>query len=109
MIDIRELRRDPEAYLARLARKGAGELGQELLDLDAAWRATTTAAESLRAKLKSSGKPTAQQREELQRAKEQYQETESKLAELEARRRALPDRIPHPRGDAGPRGAGSGV
>ena len=47
MIDIRELRRDPEAYLAKLARKGAGELGQELLDLDAAWRATTTSAESL--------------------------------------------------------------
>ena len=35
MIDIRELRRDPEAYLAKLARKGAGELGQELLDVDA--------------------------------------------------------------------------
>ena len=86
MIDIRELRRNPEAYLAKLARKGAGELGQELLDLDAAWRATTTSAESLRAKLKSSGKPTAEQREELQRAKEQFQETESKLAELEARR-----------------------
>ena len=33
MIDIRELRRDPGA-LAKLARKGAGELGQELLDLD---------------------------------------------------------------------------
>ena len=60
MIDIRGLRRNPEAYLAKLARKGAGELGQELLDLDAAWRATMTSAESLRAKLKSSGKPTAE-------------------------------------------------
>jgi seryl-tRNA synthetase len=29
MIDIRELRRDPKAYLAKLARKGAGELGHE--------------------------------------------------------------------------------
>jgi seryl-tRNA synthetase len=104
MIDIRELRRDPEAYLAKLARKGAGELGQELLDLDAAWRATTTSAESLRAKLKSSGKPTAEQREELQRTKEQFQETESKLAELEARRRALLDRLPNPPADDVPSG-----
>jgi seryl-tRNA synthetase len=104
MIDIRELRRNPEAYLAKLARKGAGELGQELLDLDAAWRATTTSAESLRAKLKSSGKPTAEQREELQRAKEQFQETESKLAELEARRRALLDRLPNPPADDVPSG-----
>ena len=104
MIDIRELRRNPETYLARLARKGAAELGQELLDLDAAWRATTTSAESLRAKLKSSGKPTAEQRDELQRAKEQFQETESKLAELEARRRALLDRLPNPPADDVPSG-----
>jgi len=104
MIDIRELRRNPGTYLARLARKGAGELGQELLDLDAAWRATTTSAESLRAKLKSSGRPTAEQREELQRAKEQFQETESKLAELEARRRALLDRLPNPPADDVPSG-----
>lgn len=32
MIDIRELRRDPDAYLARLARKGAEQLGWDLLD-----------------------------------------------------------------------------
>ena len=104
MIDIRELRRNPGTYLAKLARKGAGELGQELLDLDAAWRATTTEAESLRAKLKSSGKPTAEQRAELQRAKEQFQETESRLAELEARRRALLDRVPNPPADDVPSG-----
>ena len=57
-----------------------------------------------RAKLKSSGKPTAEQREELQRAKEQFQETESKLAELEARRRALLDRVPNPPADDVPSG-----
>ena len=69
MIDIRELRRDPDAYLTRLARKGAGGLVQELLEVDAAWRAATTAAESLRVKLKSTGKPSAEQRRELHRTK----------------------------------------
>jgi seryl-tRNA synthetase len=77
MIDIRKLRRDPEAYVASLARKGAGGLVQELLEVDTAWRTATTAAESLRATLKSSGRPTNQQLEELQRAKERFQETES--------------------------------
>jgi seryl-tRNA synthetase len=96
MIDIRELRRDPDAYLAKAARKGAGGLVGELLEVDAAWRAATSVAESLRAKLKSPTKPTAEQREEMQRAKEQFQETESKLAELEARRKALLERVPNP-------------
>lgn len=104
MIDIRELRRDPDAYLSRVARKGAGGLVGELLKVDAAWRAATNVAESLRAKLKSSGKPTAEQREELQRAKEQFQETESKLAELEARRKALLERVPNPPADDVPSG-----
>jgi seryl-tRNA synthetase len=41
MIDIRELRNDPGAYAAKLARKGAGNLVQELLDVDADWRRAT--------------------------------------------------------------------
>ena len=45
MIDIRELRRDPDAYIARLARKGAEQLGRELLEIDAAWRRETAHAE----------------------------------------------------------------
>ena len=104
MIDIRELRRDPDAYLSKVARKGADGLVRELLEVDAAWRAATNVAESLRAKLKSAGRPTAEQREELQRAKEQFQETESKLAELEARRKALLERVPNPPADDVPSG-----
>ena len=41
MIDIRELRRDPDAYLARVARKGAAGVVGELLEVDAAWRVAT--------------------------------------------------------------------
>ncbi len=83
MIDIRELRKDPSVYITKLSRKGADGLAKELLEVDTAWRAATNEAESLRAKLKSSGKPTPEQLQALHLAKEQFQQTESKLAELE--------------------------
>jgi seryl-tRNA synthetase len=104
MIDIRELRKDPSGYVTRLSRKGANAVAQELLEVDAAWRAATTVAEALRARLKSSGKPTPEQLQELQRAKAQFQENESKLAELERRRKALLDRVPNPPADDVPSG-----
>ena len=83
MIDIRELRKNPGAYLTRLSRKGAGGLVQELLDVDGAWRAATAASEELRARLKSSGKPTPDQLQQLQRAKEEFQEEEGLVRELD--------------------------
>ncbi len=104
MIDIRELRRNPSAFLTKLARKGAEGLVQELLEVDAAWRAATTVAEGLRSRLKSSGKPTPDHLQELQRAKEEFQETESRLAELERRRKELLDRVPNPPADDVPSG-----
>jgi seryl-tRNA synthetase len=104
VIDIRELRRNPGAYLAKLSRKGAEGLAQELLEVDNAWRAATARSEELRARLKSSGKPTPDQLQELQRAKEEFQEIESKLAELEIRRKQLLDRVPNPPADDVPSG-----
>ena len=104
MIDIREVRKDPKGYLTRLSRKGADGLVQELLEVDAAWRAATSVAETLRATLKSSGRPTPDQLQELQRAKEQFQETEATLAELERRRKDLLDRVPNPPADDVPSG-----
>jgi seryl-tRNA synthetase len=104
MIDIRELRKDPETYVTRLARKGADTLVRELLAVDAAWRAATNVAESLRARLKLSGKPTPEQLQELQRAKERFQQTEAELADLERRRKELLDRVPNPPGDDVPSG-----
>ncbi len=104
VIDIRELRKDPRAFLTKLSRKGAEGLVQELLEVDGAWRAATTVSEELRARLKSSGKPTPDQLLQLQRAKEEFQETESKLAELERRRKQLLDRVPNPPADDVPSG-----
>jgi len=104
VIDIRELRKDPSAFLSKLSRKGAEGLVQELLDVDGAWRAAKAVSEELRARLKSSGKPTPDQLQELQRAKEEFQETESRLAELERRRKQLLDRVPNPPADDVPSG-----
>jgi len=104
MIDIRELRKDPSAYSAKLARKGASGLVQELLEVDAAWRSTTKIVESLRAKQESSGKPSPDQFLALQHQKEQLQEAMSELAKLEGRRQELLDRVPNPPTDDVPTG-----
>jgi len=104
VIDIRELRKDPDAYLTRLSRKGAERLVRELLEVDGEWRQATAASEKLRSTLKSSGKPTPHELLELQRAKEEYRETVLKLAELERRRKQLLDRVPNLPADDVPSG-----
>jgi seryl-tRNA synthetase len=96
MIDIRELRRDPDAYLARLARKGAEQLGRDLLEIDAAWRRETATAESLRAEQKRAGKPSPDELSNRAAKKERLQEAQALLADLEGRRKDLLDRIPNP-------------
>jgi seryl-tRNA synthetase len=72
MIDIRELRRDPDAFLAKVARKGAADLGRQLIEIDAAWRAATAQVESWRAEQKRrSGVPSGSEIEDLGRREEQ--------------------------------------
>jgi seryl-tRNA synthetase len=104
MIDIRQLRSHPDDYLARLARKGARPLGERLLEIDAAWRAATARAESLRASQKLSGRPTPEQLEGLRRIKEQLQTTETELADLDRQRREALDLLPNPPADDVPDG-----
>jgi seryl-tRNA synthetase len=104
MIDIRELRRDPDAYIARLARKGAEQLGRELLEIDAAWRRETAHAESLRAEQKRSGKPSPDDLSDLAAKKEQLQKAQAHLTDLESRRKDLLNRIPNPPADDLPDG-----
>jgi seryl-tRNA synthetase len=104
MIDIRELRNEPDGFLARLARKGAEDVGRELLEVDAAWRHATAAAEELRAGQKLQGKPTPEQLAELKQRKERLQVAESELAGLDRRRAELLDRVPNPPADDVPDG-----
>ena len=105
MIDIRELRRDPEGFVAKLARKGAQLIGRDLLQVDAAWRTTTARVESLRAQQKQqTGRPSPQELQELARRKELLQKAEAELTELERQRKDLLDRVPNPPGDDVPDG-----
>jgi seryl-tRNA synthetase len=84
VLDIRLIRRDPDAVRTALARRGAGvaETIDRVLELDEQWRALTTQLEQLRSEQNAASKalkgaPSPEQREQL--------------AQLSARGRALSD------------------
>ena len=96
MIDLRAARQDPDAFRAALARKGAADAFDELLEADRAVLAVQPRVEDLRAKRKLKGKPTPEQLEELERVKTELQSLEQDLDAAEARRRDLLARVPNP-------------
>jgi seryl-tRNA synthetase len=104
MIDLRAARNEPDRFRAALARKGAAELFDELLEADRAVRDVQPRVEELRAKRKVKGKPTPEQLAELERIKEELQSLEQQLTEAEARRKELLDRIPNPPSEETPDG-----
>jgi seryl-tRNA synthetase len=105
MIDIRELRRNPDDFIAKLARKGADTLGRELLEADKAWLAATSRVESLRAaQKKQKGQPTEQELQQLARHKDELQAAQAQLSEQERRRKDLLDQVPNPPADDVPDG-----
>jgi seryl-tRNA synthetase len=104
MIDLRAARNDPDAFRAALARKGAAELFDELLEADRAVRDVQPRVEELRAKRKVKGKPTPEQLQELEAVKSALQSLEQQLAAAESRRQELLDRIPNPPSDETPDG-----
>src|SRR5205085_494911 len=104
MSDLRAARNDPERFRAALARKGAAELFDELLAADRAVLDVQGRVEDLRARRKLKGKPTPEQLAELERVKAELQPLEAELAEAEARRQGLLDRIPNPPAEDTPDG-----
>ena len=96
MIDIRAARADPDTWRTALARKGAAELFDELLEADRARRALLPRIEELRGQQKLKGKPTPEQLEELKRVKAELQELESELERVEARFEELLAVVPNP-------------
>ncbi len=105
MIDIRELRQDADGFTAKLARKGAADLGRELIRVDAAWRAATATVETLRARQKQqSARPSASELQALARQKEELQNAQAALSDLERQRQDLLDRVPNPPADEVPDG-----
>jgi seryl-tRNA synthetase len=100
VIDLKAARANPEPYRAALARKGAGDAFDRLLEADERWRALVPRVDELRAKTKLKGKPTPEQLGQLQAVKAELKRVEDALAAAEAERDALALRVPNaPRED----------
>jgi seryl-tRNA synthetase len=105
VIDLRAARNDPDGFRAALERKGSAEIFDQLLEADAAWRDVSTRRDEVRARQKKLGKPTTQEQiEEAKSLKAELQAFDAELAEAEARRRELLDRVPNPPDPTAPDG-----
>jgi seryl-tRNA synthetase len=104
LIDLRAARSDPGRYRAAVARKGAGEAFDELLEADARWRELVPKVDELRGRQKLKGQPTPEQLEELKGVKEELRRLEQELAEAEARRDELLTHVPNPPHESVPDG-----
>jgi len=96
LIDLKAARNDPDVFRAAVARKGAGEAFDRLLEADARWRELIPQVDELRGRQKSQGKPTPEQVEELKQVKEQLRELEDRLAAAEAERDEALAKVPNP-------------
>ena len=90
MIDLKAARNDPDTYRAALARKGAAEAFDAVLEADERWRGLVPRIDELRGKTKLKGKPTPEQLQDLQQVKEELKTAEEELAAAEAARDELP-------------------
>jgi seryl-tRNA synthetase len=104
MIDLRAARNDPDGFRRRLARKGAGEAFDRLLEADERWREIVPRVDELRARTKMKGKPTPEQLEELRGVKEELQRAEEELVAAETARDAALELVPNPPDDSAPDG-----
>ena len=104
MIDIRAARAEPDAYRTALARKGAAEDFDALMEADRDWLALVPQADELRARTKLKGKPTPEQIEELKGVKAELQRVEEELAAADRRRTELLERVPSPPDPSAPDG-----
>jgi seryl-tRNA synthetase len=96
LIDLKAARNEPDAFRAAVARKGAGEAFDRLLEADARWRELIPQVDELRGRQKIQGKPTPEQVEELKLVKEQLREHEERLAAAEAERDEALAKVPNP-------------
>jgi len=104
LIDLRTARNDPDRYRAAVARKGAAEAFDELLEADARWRELVPKVDELRSRQKLKDKPTPDQVEELKGVKEELRRLEQELAAAESRRDELLTQVPNPPHESVPDG-----
>jgi seryl-tRNA synthetase len=95
VIDLKAARADPDAFRAALARRGAAEAFDELLEADARWRELVPVVDDLRARQKVEGKPAPEQIEALKGVKDELRRREQELAQAESRRDELMLRVPN--------------
>ena len=96
MIDLRAARNDPDRLRTGIARKGAGDAFDELLEADAEWRELVPKVDELRGRQKTKGRPAPEQVEELKQVKEDLRRLEGELSTAEARRDELLQKVPNP-------------
>jgi seryl-tRNA synthetase len=104
VIDVRAARNDPDAWRAALARKGASEDFDALMEADRRWLELVPRVDELRARTKLKGKPTPEQVEDLKEVKAELQRLQGELAEAERQRRELLERVPNPPDQSTPDG-----
>jgi seryl-tRNA synthetase len=85
MLDLRLIRRDPDAVRAALARRGEEGRLDEVLDLDEDWRASTASAERLRAEQKAASEAIAA----AKRSGDDAEDVLSRMREVSAQVKAL--------------------
>jgi seryl-tRNA synthetase len=104
VIDLKSARSDADAWRAALARKGAAEDFDALLEADERWRALVPKVDELRAQTKLKGKPSPEQLDALQGVKAALKEAESELAAAESARDAALAVVPNPPHESAPDG-----
>jgi len=104
VIDLKAARSDPDGLRAAVARKGAGEAFDRMLEADARWRQLVPKVDELRSRQKTQGKPSPEQVEELKQVKEELKRLEDELAAAEAERDDLLDQVPNPPHESVPDG-----
>jgi len=104
LIDLRAARNDPDRYRAAVARKGAAEAFDELLEADARWRELAPKVDELRSRQKLKDKPTPDQVEELKGVKEELRRLEQELTAAESLRDDLLTQVPNPPHESVPDG-----
>ena len=105
MIDLKAARARPDETRAALARKGAADAFDRLLEADERWRSLVPRIDELRSRTKVKGKPTPEQLQVLQAVKAELREAEEALARAEEDRDALALRVPNPPHEDVPDGA----
>ncbi len=105
MIDLKAARANPAETRAALARKGAAEEFDRLLEADERWRALVPRVDELRASTKLKGKPTPEQLQQLQVVKIELKAAEEQLAAAEEARDAALAEVPNPPHPSAPDGA----